>query len=173
MPVDAIALGAFEAAELQPGGQYATLALEDAQQNLFMVAGQEYRGGRRRVVGAKPLDHAGGLGAPVDEIAEKHDEGLPRIPRRPIGLDLLQGDVEQVEAPMDVADGVGTRAGLAAGWRDRLGPFEDLLEKNHAVPRITGCPLSPSGHADRPGRAGEVSARAATFIIARAHRQTL
>src|SRR3546814_10005549 len=77
--IDPIALRAFRAAELEPGGQDARLALEDAKQHFLMIAGEEDRSGRCGAVDAQALDHACGIGAAVR--SEEHTSELQSLMR--------------------------------------------------------------------------------------------
>ena len=69
--IDAIALDTFGAAIFEPLLERAGVAFEDAEQQFFVIAGEENRLGIRGVERAKPLDDAGGFGTSVDQVAEE------------------------------------------------------------------------------------------------------
>src|SRR3546814_6727394 len=102
----------------------------------------EDRSGRCGAVDAQALDHACGIGAAVDEIAEKHDECLASVQRCHVRFDPAKQDVEEVEPAVHVADRISARAGLAAHGRRRLLLSKYLPEEKHLSSAITVLELS-------------------------------
>ncbi|WP_244552500.1 hypothetical protein [Allosphingosinicella indica] len=57
----------------------------------------------------EPVDDFARLRPPVDQIAQKDDEGARHWPAGKIILDLRQKIVQQVEAAVNITDGIRTR----------------------------------------------------------------
>src|SRR5262249_44667599 len=93
-------------AERQPV-QAVALPFEESQHRFLMVAHQVDLGEARHRIVEQALDHAPALRATIDVVAEKHQ--LARlVGRMAPGIVGNAGEqvLEQIEAPVDVADGI-------------------------------------------------------------------
>lgn len=118
--IDAIALQALRSSIAQPADDQSGLAVEYAKQDLFVIAYDEDRSNLLMPVGAQALDHLRAAGSPIDEVAEKDEQSLPRWPLDDITIYVRQKLIQQIQPTMDVADHVGAlvarpgRNGVAA-----------------------------------------------------------
>ena len=114
--IDAVAPQAFGTAEPSPLGDQLSLAAQNAEKHLLMVPKDENRPDPGAAVGAQPLDHLGGAGSTIDQVADEHQQGLGSRPVLQLGMNLREKVLEQVEAPMDVAHDICPAAGWTGGF---------------------------------------------------------
>ena len=113
--IEAIAAQAFAAAELEPMPHQPALPGEQAQQHFLMIAGDERGLDARAGVGAQALDNLVRGRTAVDQVAEKDEQRAGWPARIIIAFDIGQQAVEQVDAAVDVADGIAAPAVGRAG----------------------------------------------------------
>ena len=94
-------------------------------------------------IAAQPLDHLGGAGPAIDEVADEHQQGLGRRPVLEIGMDLGEKMLEKVDAAVDVPDRIGP---IATGAGRAL--FASRREVEHQDPGLAASrPASMSRYA--------------------------
>ena len=111
--IDAVALQALGTAEPAPFGDQLRVALQDAKQHLLVIAEQEDGPDSFAAIGPQPLDHLGRARAAVDEVADEDEQGVARRAMLQLGMNFREQLLQQVEAAVDVADGIGPVAGSA------------------------------------------------------------
>jgi hypothetical protein len=102
-----VAAEAFRASEPAPFGDERCVAIENAKQDLLVVAKQEDRSDALLRESAEPFDDLCRVRAAVDEVAEKHQKRLSGRPFRSIALNQAEELLEQIEAAVDVSDNIG------------------------------------------------------------------
>lgn len=121
--LDAIAAEAFRTPEPPPLRDQRGLAVENAKQDLLVIAEQEDRSDAFFGKGAEPFDDLRGVGAAIDQVAQKHQKRLSRRPFSSVMFNLAEQLLEEIEAAMDVSDYVSS---VAAGtfWLGLIDPHE-------------------------------------------------
>src|SRR6478735_3613296 len=105
--VDAIAGEAFGSAVLQPIPYQPPLSGQQPKQDFLMVSGKEIGLEPIVAVSAQPFHHAPAVWAAVDQVTQKDHQCLMRWPAFRILLDGRQNAVEQVQAAVNIAHGIG------------------------------------------------------------------
>ena len=100
----AIATSAFRPAEAQPVGDQPALAFKNAEQHLFMIAGEIFGSNADRAIGTQALDNRRRPGPAIDQVAEEDDRRFPHRMLGEIAFDLAQQIVQQIVSSMDIAD---------------------------------------------------------------------
>ena len=113
--IEPVAAQALAAAELEPMPHQPALPGEQAQQHFLVIAGDERGLDARAGVGAQALDNLVRGRAAVDQVAEKDEQRAGWPARVIIAFDIGQQAVEQVDAAVDVADGIAAPASRRAG----------------------------------------------------------
>ena len=101
---DAIAQKRFPSADAVKEPQRSFLSRQCREEYFFMVAHQEPHARALFAQGHNALDHAGGIGPPVDQVTQKNQLSLPSAARLFITDNAVQQPLEKIETPMDIAD---------------------------------------------------------------------
>ena len=129
---------------------------EKVEQRRFMIAAQR-DDGRGQAGGQKPVDHPGGIWAAIDIIAQQNDDRILAGVVTKIISQFVGEDLQQVQAPMYVADGVDAQpvrqARGGSSWRPGLcfWPSKEHHQSTH--PRLRRQARAPDPCRFAPGRA--------------------
>ena len=114
-----VAFQALRSAKPKPARQVPGFAGENSQQHFLVIAEQKHWPDVLMPVCTQPFHDLSRAWSAIDEVAEEHQEDLPRLISVDLRVDFVEQPVEQVETAVDVAHDVGaTSLGTTrgAGW---------------------------------------------------------